>query len=55
MKINKPYEFKKISIPKNIANRAERVMSTIGCRTMTSFVSIGMTAYMNELESKQDK
>lgn len=52
--MDKKYEYKKKDIPKDIVEKAERLMHLIGCRTFTAFVTIALTEYMNKLENKKE-
>ncbi len=47
------YEYTKISVPKEIQQKAEKVMPLIGCRTMTAFVSLALVRYINQLTKEQ--
>lgn len=48
----KKYEYAQISVPKGIKEDAEKVMTAIGCRTMTSFVSMALKEYINKIQAE---
>lgn len=48
----KKYGYKKISIPQDIKEEAEKVMTAIGCRTMTSFASMAIKEYIGKIQAQ---
>ena len=51
-KEKKKYEYCSISIPKELKADAEEAMTTIGCRTITSFASMAIKRYIAELREQ---
>lgn len=48
----KKNEYCQISIPKDIKADAEKAMSAIGCRTMTSFASMAIKEYIRQIQTQ---
>lgn len=48
----KKYDYSQISIPAEVKDEAEKVMPLIGCRTMTSFVSMALKEYINKVQTQ---
>lgn len=48
-------KYRKTNLPIELTERCDRLKHILGCRTLISFISIGMTDFMNRLENENKK
>ena len=44
--------YKKVNIPKDLTDRAEKLLPKIGCPKLSAFVSMAITEYLNQQEKR---